>query len=129
MDQFLVASRVYRNVVFTRTGIALPLRPTSLSPTYHVRIDHAPERSPKVFVVSPRLRHATEHVYRDGSLCLYYRGEYDNTLLMTETIIPWTAQWLHCYEIWQVQGEWPAPESPHRGTKSQEPLERRHDDR
>ena len=129
VDQFQIARRSFQNVVLTRTGIALPLRPTQLSPTYQVRIDYVPERSPKVFVVSPALLNATLHVYADGSICLYYRGEYDNTLPMSETIIPWTAQWLYCYEIWLVQGEWPAPESPHRGTKTQDPLTRRRDDR
>lgn len=129
MEQWLVAQRTFSGVVRTRSGIQLPLRPTALSPTYHVRIDYAPERSPKVFVVSPRLRDLKKHRYKDGSLCLYYRGEYDNAMSLADTIIPWTAQWLHCYEIWQVQSDWPAPESPHSGVKTQEPLERRRDDR
>lgn len=114
-DQYLHARQAYAGVQLTRTGISLPLRPTPLSPTYRVRIDYAPERLPRVFVVSPPLMPVSKHRYRGGGLCLYYRQEYDNTMWLTDTIIPWAAQWLQCYEFWQVQGEWPAPESPHGG--------------
>ena len=116
--QWLDARTHFRQVRLTRTGIALPLRPTPFSPTYYVRIDYERDQLPSVFVLSPPLMNAPKHTYRnDGSLCLYYRTEYDNTMLLSETIIPWAAHWLYCYELWQVQGEWPAPESPHAQPK------------
>ena len=38
-----------------------------------------------------------------------------------ETIIPWTAEWLVFYELWQLTGEWYGAASPHgtNGKKQQ----------
>lgn len=27
-------------------------------------------------------------------------------MLLVETIVPWTSEWLYFYEIWLVTGEW-----------------------
>jgi hypothetical protein len=116
VEQYRDASRHFLGVELTRTGIALPLRPTELSPTYRVRVDYVPEKSPRIYVVSPKIIDGAKHRYRDGSLCVYWH-EYDNTLGFGETIVPWTAEWLYFYELWQVHGKWLAPESPHGGPK------------
>ncbi len=117
MEQYLETRRAFRGVTITRSGIALPLRPTPVSPTYRVRVDYVPEQRPRVFVVTPALVPAAKHTFADGSLCLYYKHGYDNTMSFVDTIVPWTAHWLFCYEIWQVQGTWPAAESTHGGPK------------
>lgn len=116
IEQWLDARNRFRGVRLTRTGIELPLRPSPESVTYQVRINYEPNASPKVFVVSPRLVGKPPHLYRDGSLCLYWH-EYTNSMGFGETIVPWTAEWLFFYELWQVQGEWLAPESQHGGAK------------
>lgn len=116
MEQFIDTRNHFRGVTYSRGSIALPLRPTSLSPTYRVRIDYKPEKSPKVYVVAPTLVGNPPHVYKGGHLCLYWH-EYDNSMGFGETIVPWTAEWLYFYELWQVRGEWLAPESPHKGPK------------
>ncbi len=116
MEQFLDTRNHFRGVALTRSGIALPLRPTSESATYEIRIDYAPTTSPKVFVLSPALVGNAPHVYKRGYLCLYWH-EYENSMGFGDTIVPWTAEWLYFYELWQVTGEWLAPESPHRGPK------------
>src|SRR5712691_11341078 len=116
IEQFVDASRCFDGVRLTRTGIALPLRPTDLSPTYRIRIDYIRERSPRIYVETPELVPNAKHMYADGRLCVYWH-EYNNSLGFGETIVPWTAEWLFFYEYWQVHGMWLAPESPHAGTK------------
>ncbi len=116
MEQYLDTKRHFRRVELTATGIALPLRPTWLSPTYRVRIDYIRERPPRIYIVTPELVPNAKHTYPDGRLCVYWH-EYDNTLGFGDTIVPWTAEWLYLYELWQVHGKWLAPESPHGAPK------------
>lgn len=106
----------FRGVTLKRGGIALSLRPTPESATYQIRIGYEPSGSPKVFVMSPALIGKPPHVYRGGYLCLYWH-EYDNSMGFGSTIVPWAAEWLYFYELWQVLGKWLAPESPHQGPK------------
>jgi hypothetical protein len=116
-EQFFDVQRRFARVQLTRTGMRFPLRPSALSPVYYIRIDYAPHMTPKVYVERPSLVPGVPHRYDPGgNLCLYEFG-YNNTMGMGETIVPWTAQWLGCYEWWQVTREWPAPESSHRGPK------------
>ena len=65
---------------------------------------------PKVHVLSPRLdlpsRRSEVHVYSDGTLCLYFPGEWDRSSLLVDTIVPWICEWLIHYEVWQVTGNW-----------------------
>lgn len=51
------------------------------------------------------------HVYppaNDPSLCLYdpKADEWDSSMLLSGTIIPWTLDWLSCYEFWLMTGRW-----------------------
>lgn len=34
-------------------------------------------------------------------------------MLLAESVLPWTAEWLFYYEMWHVTGEWGGPEAPH----------------
>ena len=75
-------------------------------------------RAPEMFVVSPNLHalagsNPIPHVYRnDGTgvllLCLWWpkRREWVPQLKLTETFIPWTAEWLWYFEDWLLTGEW-----------------------
>lgn len=91
------------------------LSPTAESPTYDIRIVHPPDGVPKVYVDRPRLAADAPHVYRDGSLCLYWPVEWRWAAgeSLAETIVPWTALWLYFYELWLTTGEWLGPSSPH----------------
>ena len=71
--------------------------------------------SPKIYVVKPKLELATgqkklPHCYDDKSqhLCLYYPDgtEWNKSMLLATTIIPWAYEWLYHYEIWLGTGEW-----------------------
>lgn len=77
---------------------------------------------PEVRVVSPRLRPVFDaaeeaplpHVYFDSEdlslspLCLFdpAASEWSPDDLIANTTVPWTADWLACYEIWLATGRW-----------------------
>ena len=76
---------------------------------------------PRVTVISPLLRRRSEdpsdpipHYYpnRDFTelpiLCLYdpETREWHPRLSVADTIVPWTIDWLACYEGWLATGEW-----------------------
>lgn len=74
---------------------------------------------PRVKVLSPPLkRRAADpegplpHVYYDGTpqppLCLFdpEAREWTPWMLVAETTVPWSIDWLACYEGWRATGEW-----------------------
>lgn len=78
---------------------------------------------PLVVVLDPLLRRRPSapeqpipHIYLNPNprcqdfpvLCLYYppRGEWHGGKAVGKTIIPWTSEWLICYEGWLATGEW-----------------------
>lgn len=46
--------------------------------------------------------------YRYSPLCLFdpKAGEWDRTMLIASTTVPWTVRWLASYEIWEATGRW-----------------------
>lgn len=50
------------------------------------------------------------HTYRDQppELCLFHpsKCEWRVTDKLVDTIIPWSVEWLHYFEIWLRTGEW-----------------------
>jgi hypothetical protein len=86
------------------------LRPTDASFTYAIRIECRLGTRPRVYVTAPalvsRLEAEIPHLHRDGSLCLHLPDEFNPTMLVAETIVPWAALWLYHYEVWHATGEW-----------------------
>jgi hypothetical protein len=86
------------------------LTPTPLSREYTVRVRHACGQIPHVALVEPRLepaeRDLLHHLYPNGDLCLHRLDEWDPSMLLTETIIPWTSEWLAHYELWKRTHQW-----------------------
>jgi len=88
------------------------LTPSYLSATYKVRVIYKLGSRPKVHVLEPALvppeGKRLQHVFHGGELCLYYPRyrEWQERMLLADTIIPWTAEWLLHYEIWLATGEW-----------------------
>jgi len=97
------------------------LQPLEGGTIYQVRITLGSEGSPRVFVVSPKLNPRPPHLYRNGSLCLYYPDDRSWTpdKFIADTIVPWTAEWLYFHEFWIDTGKWLGPEAPHTGPKPQ----------
>ena len=73
---------------------------------------------PEVRVLDPalvRLPGNTEgelpHVYPptdDPTLCLFdpEAGQWNASMQIAETIVPWALDWLGCYELWLMTGRW-----------------------
>lgn len=100
------------------------LAPTIDSPAYRIRITHNAGRAPRVSVLSPRIDPAAMHLYRDGSLCLYWPEEWSwsSQRSLAKSIVPWAALWLYYYEIWCLVGEWLGPSSPHGNTRARKEV-------
>ena len=104
-------------------------RPTPLSREYSLRLDFKQARTPvpKVWVRDPDLVELSEgarlpHVYeqKPARLCLYLpgTGEWSPSLLITETIVPWSILWLFYFEDWLSTGGW-AGGGIHPGKKNE----------
>lgn len=76
---------------------------------------------PRVVVLSPVLarrpaapEELIPHIYKNDDdpehphLCLFdpVANEWNHHYLVAHTLIPWSIQWLTCYEIWRATGEW-----------------------
>lgn len=87
-----------------------PLKPSPSSTEYVIEVSYSVERRPEVRVLSPSLidppKLSDVHRYKDGTLCLHLRGEWNPTLFVAEKIISWVSEWLVFYEGWLVTGEW-----------------------
>ncbi|MBM4569063.1 hypothetical protein GS489_00730 [Rhodococcus hoagii] len=93
---------------FTAT---VKLQPNPVSRQYTVRIKYRSDGVPEVHVLSPALRlhpdaEELPHIYPGNRLCLHLPGEWQPTMFITHTTIPWTSEWLMYYEIWLVTGRW-----------------------
>ena len=79
--------------------------------TYRIRIKYLHGRRPVVDVIEPKLVTREEgvripHTFLTGSICLHLIEEWDSSLFIHETIVPWTCLWLYYYEVWHATGEW-----------------------
>ena len=89
------------------------LQPRDVSPVYEVEIRYRLGHVPRVRVLRPRLDPKAPHLYKGGYLCLYWPKEWQwsEGEWIAKTIVPWTALWLHHYELWQECGRWFGPSS------------------
>ncbi len=91
---------------------------TYQAPLIIERIDPL-RQQPRVRVLNPVLKQRCghpegdlPHVYWDNpdhpALCLFDHetGEWTPFHLLADTTIPWTIDWLGCYEGWRATGEW-----------------------
>ena len=82
---------------------------------------------PYVFILDPMLRPRPGGRYEDiphlmfnsrlpteSALCLFDPDakEWDPTLLIADTTVPWASEWLHYYECWHLDGVWRGSNSP-----------------
>lgn len=95
----------------------LPLSPTPASRIYTCELAVWPGRPPEMHVVSPELElladgRAIPHIYptdrRGTRLCLYLpkRNEWQSQMKLSETVIPWTLEWLWYFEMWLLTDVW-----------------------
>ena len=89
----------------------MPLQPTVASRTHTVRLTHHHGEHPQVDVIEPKLGLRPDadqlpHVYYGDHLCLYYCGEWNDSLRLARTVLPWASEWLLHYELWLATGAW-----------------------
>ncbi|MCC5934802.1 MAG: hypothetical protein JJU35_11165 [Balneolales bacterium] len=89
---------------------------------YKLKLSYDGASPPKMYVTDPELPLDLDaHMYSDKRLCLYYPKEspWKHTMLIADTIIPWTAEWLVYYELYQIDGKWHGPYVPHDNQSKQ----------
>jgi hypothetical protein len=85
------------------------IRPTPCSRDYRVKIVYEPGSYPRVTVLDPLTTGPDTHLphtYRDDSLCLHAASDWNSTMAIADSIIPWTADWLAHYELWRHRSQW-----------------------
>ncbi|MXO31617.1 hypothetical protein GFV01_00840 [Apibacter sp. B2912] len=93
------------------------IKPSELSLEYSIKINYKRNQHPNVYIISPfplklpkdekKLKHVYSH--EKQHLCLYYRNinEWNSTMYIADTVIPWTSEWLLHYEYWlATDGIW-----------------------
>ena len=105
---------------FGELSCVIRLQPSTESRTYKIRIRYNPNRGfPKAWIIDPPELAKVDgkkphHIYvdEDDSLCVFYPsdGEWDRSMYLSETFVPWIVTWLSAYEYWQITGEWFYPE-------------------
>ncbi|WP_412475765.1 hypothetical protein [Halobacteriovorax sp. YZS-1-2] len=96
------------------------IRPTSFSDSYKVEITYRFRRFPKVKILSHKIPDDAPHTFDNNYICTYYfdYNIWNSKMRLADVIVPWVADWLNNYELWQVTGEWHGrshPKHPRRG--------------
>lgn len=111
-------------------------QPTPLSKTYLVLlIFHIDKHSPDVFILDQDVwdiskKKSIPHLYdsKKIKLCLYYPAykDWDQTMPLNTTFVPWTYLWLYYYEEWLFSSEWKGggehPSSKDSGVKDKKQM-------
>ncbi|MNL21571.1 hypothetical protein D3C87_1428680 [compost metagenome] len=113
MRQARLSFRSGRALVFS-----FECQPSAYSRRYRCELSMSPDsRFPDMHVQQPDLRsiagprkipHTYKTVRKGTRLCLWWpkRREWLPQMRLSETYIPWTAEWLWYFEEWLISGEW-----------------------
>ncbi len=92
------------------------IKPTPLSREYKIKIVCKSGVRPKVMMIGEKILGIEKpdfphHFEIDPEkqmvvMCLHMPHEFDYSLSIAKTIIPWAQEWLYFYEIWLATGEW-----------------------
>lgn len=91
------------------------LTPSPLSDNYKIKVIYVRDKNPDIYVLSPKLKlfpgeSKLPHVYSSEKqwLCIYYRKtrEWRSDMAISDTVLPWTCEWLLHYEFWLGNGKW-----------------------
>lgn len=97
--------------------------PTPLSDDYRLEVYYRQGRNPKVYVSggsftsAEAVRKAPHQFSSDPELlkvhvCLS-KYDWNETMLIAKTLVPWAMEWLFYYEVWLATGAWLGDEAPH----------------
>lgn len=106
------------------------IKPTPLSRTYNIKLEYKKGFKPRVYLYGEHIigieKKNFPHHYeikdngKQVELCLYIPFEFNDSMIIADTIILWAQEWLFYYEIWILTNEWhgggrhPAVKKPHR---------------
>lgn len=85
------------------------LSPSELSEPYTTKIDYQLGQYPTVRILEPPITDAGKfvpHTYNNGTLCVHDNRQWQPSMLIVDTFLPWTVEWLWHWEIFQATGEW-----------------------
>jgi hypothetical protein len=91
--------------------------PTRMSRVYRCLLRVYVAKYPELFVIDPdpktlaagrKLPHIYPHEGAGAKLCLWLprAGEWSAKMRLSETYLPWAAEWLDYFEEWLVTNEW-----------------------
>ena len=120
--QVMSIRNTYRNIEsLTKTNNSLccvmNITPSENSDPYKIEISYHCGGFPRAILLSPEIQkrdgqlpHHTYGTDKNGHaiLCVFHPGskEWDHTMLLSKTFIPWISTWLNTYEYWLITGEW-----------------------
>lgn len=97
----------------------LKIQPTEFSKYYNVLLQYqSVQKRPQVYISIEQLeidnKDNIPHKYGikkiNGkeyiNLCLYYGNEWNSTMNISDTIIPWICEWLYHFEFWCITEKW-----------------------
>jgi len=135
MVQKIEIDKTYGNIesCMVKSGTlicVLNICPSTESSIYKIQITYKLNKNPIAVMLSPELQlfdgKRPKHLYGNDSsghpiLCVFFPGysEWNSTMHLVRSFIPWISTWLNAYEYWLITGEWHYPESPHGINKSQ----------
>lgn len=86
------------------------LKPSGLSEQYLTEVSLQMGQQPIVNIIEPVLTPDDQgrlpHIWEDGSLCLKTAGQWTTNMLLVDTTVPWSSEWLFHYEMWKGTGVW-----------------------
>jgi hypothetical protein len=85
------------------------LHPSELSPAYRTRIDYELGQYPTVNVIDPPITDVYDrvpHIYNSGELCVHDADDFTPSMLLVDTVVPWTIEWLFFWELFLVTDHW-----------------------
>jgi hypothetical protein len=87
------------------------IHPTPMSREYDIRVKYTLRKAPQCFVITPLTTPPNKilpHVYshNEQRLCLFISDNWNSTMSIAHTIIPWASEWLLYYELWVSTGKW-----------------------
>lgn len=94
----------------------LKTTPTPISDEYILKVKYDQGKYPEVYIVYPKPLQMAEgaqilpHTFNTKSqhICLYMakNHEWNESMLISETIVHWAIEWLYYYEHWAFTGKW-----------------------
>ena len=106
----------FKNVSYKKFIWIVKIKPTYISRSYDIRLECEVNKPPYVYLYGENLKNLEcsdfPHIYgcninkHEVRLCLALPKEFNYSMFIADTIIPWTVEWLFYYEIWLYSGTW-----------------------